>query len=528
LPSGRRRPLALLAAALLAAGCGGSQASSRPTRTTDLEAIMEAQGELLSSPAPTLDLLKRLGVARVRVFVPWSSLAPDPHSRVAPSGFDAASPAAYPASGWAPYDAIVREAAARGVGVLLTLEGPAPLWASGRGAPARAPEPYKAAWEPSASAYGQFVRAIATRYGGGYTPPGAAGALPRVGFWSVWNEPNYGPQLAPQAIDHSTVEVSPRLYRGLVDAAWSALQATGHGGDTILIGELAPRGITTGDNPGNFSGMVPLRFLRALYCVDDSLHQLRGQAAAVRGCPTDSSGSAQFARSHPALFKAGGVALHPYPSGGVPPNTPTPEEPDYADLASMPTAERTLDKLQAVYGSSTRFPIYSTEFGYQTNPPENIPRTTSPATAAFYLNWAEYISWRDPRIRSWNQYLLHDPPAGNFASGLEFADGSPKPGFFAFRMPVYMPATTASKGQALEVWGCVRPVRYARPEGSVRILFRPTGGGRFRVLRHVLLTDPDGYFDVRQTFPSSGSVKVAWTYPNGQVVASRTVAVAVH
>ena len=400
------------------------------------------------------------------------------------------------------------------------------------GAPARASEPYQAAWEPSADAYGAFVRAVATRYGGSYAPAGSSSPLPRVSFWSIWNEPNYGPQLAPQAIDHSTVEVSPRLYRSLLDAAWTALQSTGHGADTILIGELAPRGITTGDNPGNFSGMVPLRFLRALYCVDSSSHQLRGTAATVRGCPADSAGSAQFSTQHPALFRASAIALHPYPSGGVPPNVATPEEPDYADLASLPTVERTLDRLQAAYGSSTRFPIYSTEFGYQTNPPENIPRTTSPATAAYYLNWAEYISWRDPRVRSWNQYLLRDPPAGNFASGLQFASGLPKPAFFAFRMPIYLPVTSASSGRSLEVWGCVRPVRYARQQAAgapevVRIQFRPSSGGRFRPLRRVALTDPDGYFDVRQVFPSSGAVRLAWSYPSGEPIRSRTVSVTI-
>ena len=36
----------------------------------------------------------------------------------------------------------------------------------------------------------------------------------------------------------------------------------------------------------------------------------------------------------------------------------------------------------------------------------------SPALAASYLNWAEYLTWRDPRIRSYDQYLLIDPPRG--------------------------------------------------------------------------------------------------------------------
>ena len=92
--------------------------------------------------------------------------------------------------------------------------------------------------------------------------------------------------LSPQTVNG--VEVGPRLYRGLLDAAWSALQATGHGGDTILIGELASTGHA---NPGSTLGMEPLRFLRALYCVDSRFRELRGAAAAARGCPTNAAGS---------------------------------------------------------------------------------------------------------------------------------------------------------------------------------------------------------------------------------------------
>ena len=46
--------------------------------------------------------------------------------------------------------------------------------------------------------------------------------------------------------------------------------------------------------------MVPLRFIRALYCVGPSLKPLQGQAAAERGCPTDAAGTQQFRSAHPA------------------------------------------------------------------------------------------------------------------------------------------------------------------------------------------------------------------------------------
>src|SRR5207248_7222729 len=99
---------------------------------------------------------------------------------------------------------------------------------------------------------------------------------------------------------------------------------------------IAPRGITTGNQPGNFSGMVPLRFIRALYCVDKSLRPLSGTAATERDCPADQAGSKSFAREHAALFHAAGFAFHPYPQQYAP-NVGTPDGlgVDYADLPQL-------------------------------------------------------------------------------------------------------------------------------------------------------------------------------------------------
>jgi hypothetical protein len=193
--------------------------------------------------------------------------------------------------------------------------------------------------------------------------------------------------------------------------------------------------------------------------------------------------------------------------------------------------ESTLDRAQAAYGQNRHLLLYSTEFGYQTDPPETIARAINPRLAAFYLNWSEYISWRDPRIASFDQYLLTDPPAGNFATGLEFANGSPKALYYAFRLPIFLPAPSATRGGAVEVWGCVRPARFARFDTSLtqtaEIQFRQAGSGRFQTLKRVPLTDPYGYLDTRMTFPASGSVRLAWSYPHGPTIYSRAVAVTI-
>ena len=525
-----------MALALNACGGGSSHPIAHASERPPIDTIFEAQYQLFANPGPTLDLLKQLGVDDVKVFMQWGLMTPDPTSHKRPSGFDAANPAAYPAANWAPFDAIVRAAATRGIGVDLALDAPAPLWAIGQGAPPGTSPSFVGSWEPSAKDYGLFVKAVGRRYDGHYTPAGESTPLPPVRFWSIWNEPNYGAELAPQAVDNSTVEVSPLLYRELLDAAWTSFGQTGHGGDKLLIGEVAPRGQTTGGQPGNFSGMVPLRFIRALYCVDGSLRPLQGTAATQRGCPATASASKAFPSEHPGLFHATGFAFHPYPQGQVTPTTATPNEPDYADLPKLPSLEATLDGAIAAYGLNIKFPLYDTEFGYQTNPPETIGRAINPTLAAYYMNWAEYITWGDPRVVSWDQYLLTDPPPSaksNFDTGLEFANGTPKdPMYDAFRIPVYLPHARGKQGQSLEVWGCVRPAHFAMLKSKApqvaSIQFKRASGGAFKTVRRVTITDADGYFTASVKFPSSGSVRIGWSQPGGGLDYSRVTPVTIN
>lgn len=512
---------------MLLSACGGGGSTAKvaklpaiyPGRTGPIAMFTPANPEL-SSPNAPLDVLRALGVNTLHVGIQWATVAPNPMSPHRPS-FNAADPAAYPATGWVYYDTIVRAIAARGMKLALAVIPPAPIWATGHGNRDRGTQPE---WEPSASEFGQFVRAVGARYSGHYIPPGSSQPLPRVNFWSVWNEPNEGFQLGPQTVPHTQVEVSSRLYRGLLDAAWSALGATGHGHDRILIGELAPIGAAI--DPGLFGAMPPLRFLRALYCVDAAYDPLRGSAATVRGCPPTAAGSAAFAAQHPALFQAFGFADHPYPQG-MAPDQVTPGEPDYAELGEVGRLAVVLDALNRIYGSRTQFPIYNTEYGYQTRPPDVEALTVDPVTAAAYLNWSEYLTWLNPRLRTYDQYLLSDPAAGNFATGLQSAQGVPKPAFAAYRMPIYLPVTTTRTGHPLVVWGCVRPAHFAQlathqPQ-SVQIQFAAGSGRNFKTVRSVTITSPNGYFETTQKFPGSGAVRLAWSYPHGATVASRTV-----
>ncbi len=516
---------------LLALSAGRAMAASTQ------QAMLEDDLSLMNNPVGTMAQLRLLGVQEVRVAVRWYNFTPDPHSRRMPPHFDGNDPASYPAVNWGTLDEIVSDAAQDGIGLDLDPMGGAPLWAEGGGAPRGNTNPN---WEPSPGLYRQFVHALGVRYSGSYDATLRRTVrdghdLPRVSMWSIWNEPDYGPSLAPQGVmGHLTIENSPRMYRNLVDAAWSGLAATGHSRDTIIFGELAPRGYPFW---GVYSGMKPLTFMRALYCVGSSYRPLSGAAAAARGCPTSAAGSRRFRALNPGLFEASGISDHPYMRWYPPDDEEAPDS-EYASLAEIGNLEGVADRLQRVYGSGRRMPIWDTEFGYLTTPPkhDNQYEPSKPhyqpwpsqATAAYYLNWAEYISWRNPRIASFFQYEFKDPlPSlksndwGGFASGLLSYRGTPKATYYAWRLPLYMPRTTGRSGQRLEVWGCVRPAHYAlldtgQPQ-TAEIEFAPRPGGGYRTLATVSIRSSAAscYFDLHLSFPSSGWVRLAWSYPGG-------------
>jgi hypothetical protein len=441
--------------------------------------------------------------------------------------FHGSDPAEYPQANWAPYDALVKDAADDGVEFDFLLSGPAPLWAAGPGRPP--PRGSAGAWEPSAPAFGQFVHAFAKRYSGSYVPPGASSPLPRVRLWEIWNEPNWGPSLEPQLALHPLRVVSATAYRRLADAAWRAFQQTGHARDTVVIGNLSPRGVAVPpDNTLAAAVAVsgPLSFTRTLYCVDSDEHPLRGGVAARAGCPTTADGTKRFALEHPELFDASGFGVHPYPIG-EPPTQAALRGADAVQFADIPRFAAMLDRLLRVYGSHRRMPIYNNEFGYITNPPNPGTEYVSPRVAGRYINWAEYLTWRNPRIASTMQFLLYDPNPkpdtfgpGGFASGLIFYGGKPKADFYAYRMPVFLPVTQAHSGDALEVWGCARPAHYAYLDTHraqhVQIQFRAASSRDFRTVRTVRLSAASScYFDIHQVFPGTGLVRLAWSYPQG-------------
>jgi hypothetical protein len=548
---------------LLIVGCGGSGSKSSHRESvkrlvTDNAAVSSRlitivqDTTILTSPATELPLVRELGATTVRVFVTWYSLAPDPAAEQPPEGFDGSDPNAYPASEWRPYDQLVEDAQQDGITVDLELTGGSPRWASGADPPASSPgytdDRGYFSWEPNPTMYGQFVHAVAERYDGHFTPAGSNTALPRVHFWSFWNEPNFGQDLGPQAIDGSTVSASAQRYRALLDAAWTAMLQTGHAQDTTLIGEIAAKGYGLrpvghpGPLPGNTAQTRALDFVRYVYCLDADYRPLRGIAATQIGCPADAAGSGQFRAQNPALFDASGFAVHAYDSKQAPDANPATINANYATLPVLGRVATALDRVTGAYGSAKHFPIYNDEFGYITSPPQAKGNgDPSPALAAVELNQAEYLSYKNPRVAAYSQYLIADPPPDpnpGFSSGLFTSSGAPKATLNAFRMPLWLPNTTVRRGANTEIWGGARPAAFADQTARlVDIQMQNGGHGPWKTITTVVAAPRTGYIDIHTTLPYSGNLRLAWTYPKtgsllppgvpGATIASRTVNVTV-
>src|SRR3954464_1810815 len=148
----RRLPVVLLLCVAVLAALP-TYASARKTQVS----IIQDDARVIASSADvrnaTLDEMRGLGADVVKLSISWRDLA----GAGKPSNPD--DPNAYPAAKWAPYDAAVQGAVARGLGVFLNVNGPAPDWAS-KGS--------SGATRPNAADFGHFAPAVGTPHNGSF------------------------------------------------------------------------------------------------------------------------------------------------------------------------------------------------------------------------------------------------------------------------------------------------------------------------------------------------------------------------
>lgn len=515
--------LACSLALLLAAGLGPTPAPH------PLEITVQDDALLLHRPPAeverTAQRLSLLGADRVRITAGWSALAPSPRSRRRPA-FDAERSSQYPEQGFRKLDIAVKAANAAGLKVQLDLAFWAPRWAVARGVRNRE----RQRWAPDATEFGRFAKAVAERYSGGHPDPARRGrALPAVRMWTTWNEPNHPSFLLPQWERRAGAlrPASPHIYRRMHERAYDALKEVS-ADNTVLVGGLSSR-----ESPlrGPTRNIPPLRFVREMACVDAKLRPLRDPACAGF-----------------KAIRADGFSYHPYTFEGAPTSVyGSPETVHLADLSRLSGLLGELKKRDRIAGD---LPLYVTEYGYETNPPDPF-RGVDPETQARYHGLATWTAWRQPDTKMFAQFLLRDiGPDARFAAtsrrrwisyqtGLEYADGSDKPALQAFKMPFWAETQGVAGQSYVLAFGQVRPGR--RPhrvaleiqgqDGVWRtvesLAARPPADGSCGRQTMEFLTDADGFYLRALPYEGALAYRPRWIKDDGTAEYGVPVAVGV-
>jgi hypothetical protein len=266
-------------------------------------------------------------------------------------------------------DEAIRNAQADDMEVMLTISG-TPKWANGGKTPNYMPT--------RLADFTAFARAIASRYSGRYE------GYPFVRFWGIWNEPNLQLFLSPQ-FDSKGRSLAPKNYAKLYAAGYAGIKA-GNKLAKVAIGETSARG-------------------------SDKANGLR---------PTHSPGkfAELVAKANPRL-KFDAWAQHPYPFNPNSPPTQVVKWPNVS-LASLPRFDDSLKK----WFKRKSVPMWITEYGHQTNPPDSLG--VSYAKQAAYIQQAISIAARYPFVDMFIWFVFRDDPGQPWQSGIYTQGGAPK------------------------------------------------------------------------------------------------------
>ena len=330
-----------------------------------------------------------------------------------------------PAYNWGAYDGLLFEAARLKWQVLLTVTSPVPEWATA------GHKDKSGVTRPNDADFKEFMTAVGKHYAG------------LVSLYAIWNEPNHPAFLQPQ-FNAKGMPESPRIYRGLFQAGYEGLRASGIAKPKVLMGETAPVGSDSLSRReikerGLLHDVAPLAFLRETLCLNSKYQKA----------------------STCEMLPAYGYAHHAYTTGAGPFYKPAGA--DNVMIGVLSRLSSALDKAERAHAIPAHIPIYLTEFGIQSYP--NRELGVSLPQQAEYDAIAEKIAWENPRVAAFSQYLLRDDPLGGkagssvhggyvgFQTGLETVNGARKPLYFGFPVPLVV----AKHGHGFSLWGLVRP-----------------------------------------------------------------------
>jgi hypothetical protein len=275
-----------------------------------------------------------------------------------------------------------------------------------------------------------------------------ASRYPWVRYWLIWNEPNHPLWLKPT---RAAIYVQHLLNPGY-DGIHAVLRHALVGG-----GVTAPR--------GGLGGVAPVTWLRGM------------------------------ARAHARLDA---YAHNPYPLR--PGETPSGHGCRFCPTITMATLPKLLILVRRYWGLK---PVWLTEYGYQTNPPDQF-LGVSPRKQATLLSLAAMRAWRLARVTMLIQYLYRDEPQlSRFQTGLVYIDDKPKPALNGFRLPF---AEMKRSGFETVVWGQLRDGKPGRQQYEIQILRKNT----WTSIAGVRLTNSNGVF-LRTIRLKRGSLLRVWS-----------------
>jgi hypothetical protein len=284
----------------------------------------------------------------------------------------------------------------------------------------------------------------------------AARRFPWVRMWTVWNEPNSRTFSVP---------VSPRLYvQRALNPAFASLHRASVA-NRVAGGVTSPR-----KTP---SGMSPLAFMQGM---------------------------------HAAHARLDAYAQNPYPVGrGETPTRATCSTCGYFTMALLPRIRADVTRY---FGAKK--PLWLTEYGYQTNPPDRL-LGVSYAKQAEYLGEAALRVWQQRGVTVLIHFLIRDEPdIGGWQSGLFTAEGTSKPAYHAFALPL---AQISRHGSSATLWGQVRPGAGRRAYALQRDV-----GSSWRVVGGTARTGAGGTFTRTVALPRGTRVRlwapsIGWASP---------------
>lgn len=504
-----RRPLPILSAllALVALAFLPAAASASKTQETFFQddALLLGTGSSIGVQMNALNEIEALGATSIHAIVYWKRHIPgDLDAKRKPRG-NSASPKWYPAESWDLLDNLVREAKRRRISLLLTPAAGAvktkgnriglPNWARSRDG------------SPKMVEVERFVRAVGRRYNGRYRDENdGGGKLPKVKRWSMWNEPNQGGWLQPQwkRVKGKRIPYSPVLYRELYNRGRKALIRSGHSRSKIYLGETAPIGREK-TRRNKTAPISPGLFLRELTCLNSKLRSYRrGDAKRRKGCT-----KYKMIRTH-------GVNHHFYTKGKGQPATYVPRNRDEFMIGVASRMERLVKRLGAKRRLTRNRKIYNTEFGFQSKPADRFSGV-SLSQQAEQQNVAEYLQYKRPGLAAFTHYLMVDDRCvgsrcGGFQTGLKELDGTVKPAYGAFAMPIVVRRYGKRKASRtkVKIWGAHRPGK----RGS-RVAILANG----KLVKTVTVRNKRGYFDT--TVKARSNAKFQLVDPTNVALQSR-------